>query len=1186
IELGEIEAALASHPQVQEAVALVRDGRLAAYVVGREGEERESRTERGGTAQRGAEKSSPRALRLLSASSAVNSPSLRSHLKARLPTYMLPSAIVTLESFPRTPNGKLDRKALPEPEWESSGEFVAPGTPTEEVVAGVWAEVLGREQVGVEDNFFDLGGHSLLATQVMSRLRQALEVELSLQQLFEAPTVAGLSEAVEKARLAGRPLQAPPIRPVSRDEPLPLSFAQQRLWFLDQLEPGSAAYNILSAERLQGPLDVGLLAHSLNLLIDRHEALRTTFSARRGQPLQIIAERLRIPLPVMDLRPLPTGLRDQQAHNLTRSEAGRPFNLSRGPLIRSALLRLQDEEWVILLSLHHTISDDWSIGILFDELNTVYGGRSQESGVRSQEEGEGTGSARIPAGSATDGGKRQKAGGRRQEEGEALVRGSQFAVRSPEKEPETSASEPMQPHSLTASQPSSPTCSLQPTAYSLLPPLPIQYADYAVWQRNWLQGEVLEQQLSYWKEQFLDVPEGLNLPTDRPRPALQSYRGAYLPVTLPEPLSEAVDRLGRRQGSTLFMTLMAAFSALLSRWSGQSSVLVGYPVAGRNRRELESLIGFFVNTLVLRADLRDDPAFSDLLGQVRHSALQAYGYQELPFERLVEELQLKRDLSRNPLFQVMFMMQNAPSPREEASGLTARRQEVEAVTSKFDLTLSLEMSSGRLRGSLIYCRDLFDPTTMLRLLNHFEGLLESASADPSQAVSELPLLSPSESQQLLHEWNDAQAPDLGRSTIVSWFNDRVQQSPDRIALLSHPTPDSPSSSETDSLQPTAYSLPPSHLSYADLSHRSALLAAELIRRGTNTETLIGLYAERSFEMVIGLLGVLRAGAAYLPLDPIYPAPRIAAILQEAQPLLILTQGHLLEELPQSATATLCLDSPQPLSESSLRPPCLCGSSLSYVIYTSGSTGRPKGVQITHHALANFLESMRQSPGLGAQDILLAVTTISFDIAALELLLPLITGARLVLASREEVLEGSRFLDLLARSSATVMQGTPATWRLLLAAGWKGAPHLKVLCGGEALPTDLASEIQSKADSLWNMYGPTETTIWSAVSPVVSCQLAVQNRRPETGDRKSAEQTEHPEPLPLNPTASSQFAVGSSQLAVQRKNPEPLPLTPPALQPHSLTASASSPPPEPTAYSLQPTASPPPNLTASQPHSLT
>ena len=649
IEPGEIEATLGLHPRVLKSVVVVRedqpgDRRLVAYVVGRQ--------EAGDL-----------------------SPILRAYAAERLPAYLVPAAFVVLADLPLTPNGKVARAALPRPEWESEAAYVAPRTPVEEMLAGIWGVVLGVERVGLDDDFFGLGGHSLLATQVMSRVREAFDVELPLRALFEAPTISGLSREVESA-LAGRPRTAvPPLRAAERRGPLPLSFAQERLWFLDQLDPGSAAYNIPVVLRLLGSLDVAVLQASLAEIVRRHEALRTTFPLLEGRPEQVVTPTPVLAFARIDLTAVPPESGAGELQRLALVEAGRPFDLARGPLLRIGLVRLAADEHAVLFTLHHIVSDGWSMEVLVRELGALYGSRAE---------------------------------GRP----------------------------------------------------SPLPELALQYPDFALWQRDYLAGGVLEGELAYWKDALAGLVT-LDLPADRPRPPARKGHGAIMTFGLPAGLTSELKRLSRAGGSTLFMSLLAGFTALLSRCTGQDDIAVGTPIANRDRAEIEGLIGFFANTLVLRIGAAGDPTFGELLTAVRRTALGAYEHQGVPFERVVEELSPPRDPSRTPLFQVMFTLQNPGRQGTVLPGLTLKTVPPAGATAKFDLTLSLGDGPAGLSGSWEYDRDLFAAATVARLSQHFETLLTGAVRDRGVQLSELPLLSPAERHQLLQEWNGAPGRSSG-----------------------------------------------------------------------------------------------------------------------------------------------------------------------------------------------------------------------------------------------------------------------------------------------------------------------------------------------------------------------------------------------------------------------------------------
>ncbi|MEE8585160.1 MAG: amino acid adenylation domain-containing protein, partial [Acidobacteriota bacterium] len=748
IELGEIEAALLGHPEVAEAVAAVRGGQLIAYII-----EVDNRRERRGRAQRGAEKSSPRTLRLLSATSAVQSPDLRHYLRDRLPEFMVPSAFVTLESMPLTPSGKVDRRALPLPEADQTGtEYAPPATPSEELLAEIWADVLDLPQAGAQDHFFERGGHSLLATLVISRIREVWGVELPLRAMFEAPTLSALAGRIDEARGAsGQEKALPPLVAVPRREDAPLSFAQQRLWILDQLEPGTALYNIPAALRLKGPLELAAVQAALDGVVSRHETLRTTFHRAGREPLQRIHPPRQAALSLIDLSGCPAALRERELQRLVRLEARCPFDLQRGPLLRVRLVRLAPADHAMLATMHHIVSDAWSMGILIREAMLCY---------------------------------------------QAYLEGSTAPLSE----------------------------------------LGIQYADFALWQRSWLKGEALQEQLRYWKEQLGGV-QPLDLPLDRPRPEAMTRRGSSLEFRLSPQLARSLRQTGRRLGATLYMTLLAAFQALLRRYTGQQDVSLGSPIANRTRPETEGLIGFFINILVMRTDLSGDPTFGDLLGRVRETALNAYSHQDLPFEQLVEALQPQRTLNRTPLFQVMFSWLNAPVTALQLGGIELQPMQSLTGTAKYDLTLLINEESKGLSGILEYSQELFDASTVLRLRQHYRILLEQLASDPRRRLSDLPLMSEAEAQQLLREWNDTRTRYPAAASIPQLFEEQAAQSPDRVAAA----------------------MGEQQLSYAELKRRAGQLAHYLRQLGAGPEMLIGLCLERSLEVPQALLGILDAG---------------------------------------------------------------------------------------------------------------------------------------------------------------------------------------------------------------------------------------------------------------------------------------------------------------------------------------
>ncbi|HYG79421.1 MAG TPA: condensation domain-containing protein, partial [Pyrinomonadaceae bacterium] len=758
---------------------------------------------------------------------------------------------------------QLVRQSHPRPDLQTP--YVAPGTAAESTLAGIWQQLLGLERVGVHDNFFDLGGHSLLATQLVSRAREAFRVELPLRSVFDSPTVAGMAQTIVRAQTSEPSAEAPPVRPAPRDGELPLSFAQQRLWFLEQLEPGASVHNFFGAFRLAGPLDVATLEAGLNEVIRRHEVLRTNFLSVDGEPVLFIHRERAQSLSVVDLRGLPAAEREPEARRLAGEEVRLPFDLQRDPLLRVLLLRLADEEHVLVLVMHHIISDGWSTGVFARELTTLY--------------------------AAFDAGRP-----------------------------------------------------------SPLPELQIQYIDYAVWQREWLRGPVLSEQIEYWRGRMAGAPPVLELPFDRPRPPMQSFRGASERFTLPAELSRSLQALCREEDVTPFMLLLAAFQVLLMRYSGQEDVVVGTPIAGRTRAETEELIGLFVNTLVLRTDLSGNPTFREVLGRVRETALGAYAHQDLPFELLVEVLQPVRSLSHSPIFQVAFILQNAMGEVLELPNLSMRSFEIDSSVSRVDLTLELYERADGIGGWFEYNTDLFEQATIALLIRHFQTLLEAVAAGVSQRVAHLPLLAADERLRIISEAGPPRTP-IPPVPAHQLFEAQAAHTPDDIAV----------------------SFEDAHLTYAQLNERADALAARLRRAGVRAEARVGLFVERSLDMVVALLGVLKSGGAYVPLDIDMPAPRLTQMVEDAGIRLFVTQRPLSERLESSGAATpkLYVDEPGEAGEAdgaSGRPaehgwPEEWMGRLAYVIYTSGSTGTPKGVAVPHGALANLLLSMTRRPGL-------------------------------------------------------------------------------------------------------------------------------------------------------------------------------------------------------------------------------
>jgi amino acid adenylation domain-containing protein len=944
IELGEIEAALATHSSVRECVVLGRedapgDKRLVAYVVTR-GE--------GSAAE------------------------LRAHVGSRLPDHMVPSAVVFLDKLPLSPNGKVDRRALPIPDTMGlavRAAYVAPSGPVEEAIAAMWSEVLGSPRIGGQDNFFDLGGHSLLAAQVVSRISEQLGVDLSVRSLFERPTVTGLAQAATEAMTLGRPSQLPPVEREPRETDstgtvrLPASFAQARLWFLDRLQPGTAQYNIPAALRLSGRLDLDALQRTLQEIVRRHDGLRTTFGIGDEGPIQVIHPPSDVPLPVDDLSHLPAEEREEDLRQRVGREARRPFDLVRGPLLRASLLRLSDTEHVALVTMHHVISDGWSVNVLLRELLAIY---------------------------------------------PALLRGG-----------------------------SSP-----------LPPLPVQYGDYSLWQRRYLQGEVLQRQLAYWKQQLAGITD-LDLPTDRPRPPIATSNGAVVPFALSAETTARLRLAARQEGASLFMVLLAGLQAVLGRYSGQEDIVVGTPVAGRNRPELEGLVGFFVNTLALRGDLSGNPSFRDLIRRVRIVCLDAFAHQEVPFERLVEELQPRRDPGRSPLFQVMLTLQNLAVPEAHLPGLEIMPLAAEVGTAKFDLTLQLIETDGGVRGQIEHRADLWQRESMERLGQHLRIFLEGVAANPDALIWRLPLLAEEELARVLYGWNGG-ATELADLSVHDFLAEHAVYRRGATALVGE--------------DPV--------MTWDELERESRRLAQGLRRWGIGRGDIVAVVGERTPHTVAAMLGVTRAGAAFLPIDPSYPADRLAYLLADAGARLILAPAHLRAVLPPDRAAARWFEDLIDADNAPLRLRVRLEDA-AYVIYTSGSTGKPKGVVVEHRGLVNLVRTAGPALSLQPGDRVLQFAPWSFDASVWETFVTLAAGATLVLAPPDRLRPGRELHDTLREQRITLVTLPPSVLAVLPA---DNLPDLeRVVSASEALPPDVAQR-WAVGRRLINAYGPTENTV--------------------------------------------------------------------------------------------------------------
>jgi len=969
VELGEIEARLTEHPGIEQAVVTARENQagekyLAAYIVPRDSD--------------------------------GEPVGWREFLKERLPVYMFPATMVCLPGLPLNQNGKVDRTLLPDPEayLASSRRYLAPRNPMEEMLSGIWSTILKRDHIGVHDNFFDLGGHSLLATQVMARVRSVFCVELPLRTLFEATTVAQLAEAIESRRLQTGDPVAPPMVRVDRDGPILLSFAQQRLWVLTQLEPDGAAYNLPIALRLSGALDVQALEWSINEVLRRHEALRTTFSQVEGQPVQIVIPPSAMTIPIVSLEQVSSPERDAALLRLATAEAQRPFELAYGPMLRVTLLRLGVQEHVLLLTMHHIVSDAWSSHLLVREMTELY---------------------------------------------VAHVQG----------------------------RPSS------------LLELPIQYADFSVWQRQWLSGTHLERQVDYWKERLAGALEPLALSMERPRPPVQTSHGASLTITLSSELCSAITELSRREGVTLFMTLLAGFYALLFRYTGRPDLIVGSPIANRTRSEIEGLIGFFVNTLALRADLSGTQTVRELLALVRQVCLGAYTYQDVPFEKLVEVLQPVRDVSYSPIFQVMFELQNAPASELAVPGLHITTVDAEPLTAKFDLTLTLCETEGGFTASMEYNTDLFFADSMSRMLHHYELILRDMTARPSATIDKLGLLTDREEQLVLKDWNNGSRLSVPDRSFSQLFEVQVSATPDSVAAVCMNR----------------------RVTYQELNRRANRVAHALRLKGVEPEMVVAVLGDRDLDFLAMLLGIVKTGGIYLPLDTGHPDQRLAHMLAESRPRVLLTTETyrqrvmpLREGLSEHEPPTLLtMEELQSSVNYDMNPfTSVHPGGAAYVIYTSGSTGTPKGAIVEHRGMLNHLWGKVSTLRLTAEDVIAQTASQCFDISVWQFLAPLLCGGRVCIVPDDIARDPGRLLHHAEAAGVTILETVPAMLQGMLdmaANSGESEPALTrlrmVLPTGEALPASLCRRWLARypSVSLINAYGPAECADDVALHPV-------------------------------------------------------------------------------------------------------
>ncbi|MEO1301214.1 MAG: condensation domain-containing protein, partial [Bacteroidota bacterium] len=918
IELGEIEHALDGLPMIRQGVVVAHSGedgskQLVGYVVMAEGE-------------------------------ALDREVVTEQLKEQLPAYMVPLVWLELETLPLTRNGKVDKRSLPEVSLTDAQDYVGPSTAIEEELVGIWSEVLGipTEELSVEANFFKLGGHSLMAIRVLSKIRQVYSVELPVSDLFGYPTIAGLSRRIE----SGVSTEVPPLEVMSRPVHVPLSYSQERLWFIDRYE-GSTHYHIPQVLRLAGSVSVAALSSAVRAVIDRHEVLRTVYKEIDGVPYQKVIDSSGWQLGRQDGQ----SWSEQALSDWVDDVTTRPFDLSQDYMLRCELVDVPGGDYLLVLVVHHIASDGWSDAILLEELVHCY--RAYESGA------------------------------------------------SPE-----------------------------------LAKLPLQYADYSLWQRAYLSGSTLEQKLSYWQEQLAEVAP-LSLPTDYPRPSQQRTRGSSRSYALGgRSLQEGLQARSQESGATLFMTLLSAFKVLLYRYSGQTDLCVGSPIANRSQTELEGMIGFFVNTLALRSDLSGDPVFRELLAQVRAVTLGAYGHQDVPFEKVVEALVGERDLSRSPLFQVMFVLQNnREAATDSLAGLELEGYEgLSVVTSKFDLTFNVVESEDGLVLEVEYNTDLYRGETIDRMVGHYSRLLEGVVADPDKRISKLKMLSEAEEEELRKGFNPEVVPYEGGS-VLELFSSAVAQDPDRTALVH--------GGEA--------------MSYGELDQRSNQLAHYLRAQGVAQETLVGVCMDRSFDMVIGILGILKAGGGYVPLSPTHPQVRLEKVIKDSGlGYVITTSGAVRALFTGSEAMVVALDEEGVLSgyATDALTNELASHHVFNVIYTSGSTGVPKGVLVTHSSVYNLIKSQSETFSISEEEVILQFSDYTFDASVEQLFLGLSHGGKIILPSQEELLSDG-LPSMIVRHGVTHLHATPG-YLESLGVGVSFPSLRRVISGGDVCSVGVAS----------------------------------------------------------------------------------------------------------------------------------
>jgi amino acid adenylation domain-containing protein len=982
VEVGEVDAALQSHPALREGAVKAQDigneTQLVAYVV--------PRSEAPGA-------------RPLSARE------LREFLRAKLPSYMVPSVFVGLAALPRTPNGKVDAIALPLPlptNELSDGRRATPATASERALVGICSALLGRAEIGTNESFLDVGGDSLSATKLVARIHKQLGVKLSMRSVLSGRDIAALATEIDQSPSA--PSESSFGLEVTTRERVPATSAQKRMWLVEQLHPGTAAYNISNSVRLRGPLEVDALTQALNGVVARHGSLRTGFEAEEEVLWQVERPHTAFTLPCTDLTSVDAATREELALGLMREHSGRSLDLARGPLFVCQLLLLGAEDHVLCLAFNHIVYDNiWSSSIFFQELGALYQG---------------------------------------------LARG--------------------------------------PSVAPSLEPVQFRFLDYAAWEQARVERGELGEHLAYWTKQLEGLPPSLELPSDRPRPAETSFRGGQVAFKVPPELRLALLSFNRRHSTTVFMSLLAAWQLLLHRYSAQDDLAVGTPTGRRYRPETEGMIGLFINNLVLRARFPEGISFEELARQVRQTCIEAFEHDEVPFESLVAALSPTRTAGAPPFFRHFFIHRNASQSSWALPGLELEPLVQHHGTSKFDLTLSILETEHELSGTLEYSSDLFERESMQRLTENYLTLLGAALAAPAMAVARLEIVSEAERELAVRAWNRTSHEYPAELGLTGLFKLQVVARPEAVAVVADDAT----------------------LCYADLDEAAERMAAQLRALGVGRDVLVGVCLQRSARLLVALLGVLKAGGAYVPLDPEYPAERLSSMLEDSGARVLLCETGVVDRFTEPSASVLLFDQlPEfaTMVRTKREHVTPAPEDLAYVIYTSGSTGKPKGVQVTQRGLANFLCSMQREPGITSADVVQSLTTVCFDIAVLELFLPLIAGARVIISDREVSLSPTALQKTLLDHGATLMQATPVTWRMLLDGGWQGQPKLKVLCGGEAMGDDLAERLLGTGCEIWNVYGPTETTVWSSIGrigaksdarclgqPIANTQLLVTN----------------------------------------------------------------------------------------------